>query len=94
MAMDKELAKRLDAIQKTQQEILKALKASGGKNAAKGKGKDDEDDEDEDDEAPEEPEDAAAGRELCSTVTLPPSTSLQPRSLAWLALLVYSLPQR
>ena len=47
MAMDKELAKRLDAIQKTQQEILKALKASGGKNAAKGKGKDDEDDEDE-----------------------------------------------
>ena len=50
MAMDKELAKRLDAIQKTQQEILKALKASGGKNAAKGKGKDDEDDEDEDDD--------------------------------------------
>ena len=29
-----------------------------------------------------------------STVTLPPSTSLQPRSLAWVALLVYSLPQR
>ena len=54
MAMDKELAKRLDAIQKTQQEILKALKASGGKNAAKGKGKDDEDDEDEDDEDEDE----------------------------------------
>ena len=54
MAMDKELAKRLDAIQKTQQEILKALKASGGKNAAKGKGKDDEDDEDEDDEDDDE----------------------------------------
>ena len=40
------------------------------------------------------PEEAAAGREPCSTVTLPPSTSLQPRSLACVALLVYSLPQR
>src|SRR6218665_831622 len=30
----------------------------------------------------------------CTTVTLPPSISLQPRSLACAALFVYSLPQR
>ncbi len=58
-------------------------------------------DDDDDDEVPEEEGDEGdagvlklKGRELCSTVTLPPSTSRQPRSLAWLALLVYSLPQR
>ena len=62
---------------------------------------DDDDDDDDDDEVPEEEGDEGdagvlklKGRELCSTVTLPPSTSRQPRSLAWLALLVYSLPQR
>ena len=56
-------------------------------------GDDDEAEEDAEeppDEAPPPPE----GREPWMTVTLPPSTYLQPRSLAWVALLVYSLPQR
>ncbi len=35
-----------------------------------------------------------AGRVPCTTVTLPPSTSLQPWSLACTGLLVYSLPHR
>ena len=40
------------------------------------------------------PDALGLGRTPCITVTFPPSTSLQPRSLACAALLVYSLPQR